>query len=71
MLLRQANEKKLRFMAQRNRFARGLTFGTKTKHKVIVVQNIINKPMMMKAALGWSLMTKDTAAPHTHIITTL
>lgn len=47
------------------------TLGTKTKHKVAVVQKIMNTEIMMKEASCLSERTKLMAAPMTHIITTL
>lgn len=51
--------------------AKFLTFGTNTKHNVIVVQEIINRLKMINAGFGLSFITKDMAAPDRHIITTL
>ena len=50
---------------------RKLTFGTKTRHNVIVVQNIINKLIMIKEGFGLSFITKEIAAPDRHMMTTL
>ena len=48
-----------------------ITFGTNTRQSVIVVQKIMKKPMITNDEVGWSLITTETAAPHTHMITTL
>ena len=32
---------------------------------------MMKNPMMTYDDVGWSLMTKDTAAPQTHMMTTL
>ena len=48
-----------------------LTFGIKTRHRVIVVQKMMKRQMMMNDELGRSLMMNDTAPPHTHMMTTL
>jgi hypothetical protein len=48
-----------------------LTFGRKTRHSVMEVQNIMKSPIMVKEALSWSCMTNETAAPAVHMITTL
>lgn len=47
------------------------TFGTKTKHKVAVLQNIINIANIINMASCLSANTKLIAAPVTHMITTL
>ena len=48
-----------------------LTFGTKTRQRVPVVQKMIKTAMMIKDAFWSSLSTKLMAAPSTHMITTL
>ena len=47
------------------------TFGTNTKHRVIVVQKRMNNEMSTKEALGCSLRTAEMATPSTHMIVTL
>lgn len=47
------------------------TFGTKTKHRVAVLQNIMNIANIMNMASCLSAKTKLIAAPVTHMITTL
>jgi hypothetical protein len=37
----------------------------------MVVQKMMKRLMRAKAGLGWSLMTKEMAAPHIHMITVL
>lgn len=64
---RQQNDRKrgMEFSFQKN------TFGTKTKHKVAVLQNIINIANIINMASCLSANTKLIAAPVTHMITTL
>ena len=48
-----------------------ITFGTKTRLRVPVLQKMMNAEMMMNEAVRSSLSTKLTAAPNTHMIVTL
>jgi len=48
-----------------------LTFGTKTRQRVIVVLKMMKRLMITKAGVGWSLIMNEMAAPQTKIITTL
>ena len=47
------------------------TFGTKTKHNVPVVQNIMKTEISRKLAFFCSLSTADIATPNTHMMVTL
>ena len=48
-----------------------VTFGTKTKQSVRVVQKIMNTEMMTKEAVCSSFKTKVTATPRIHMMATL
>ena len=48
-----------------------LTFGMKTRQRVMVVEKMMKSEMMRYAASGRSLMMKVTGTPDTHMITTL
>ena len=48
-----------------------LTFGTKTRQRVPVVQKMMKMEMSMKEAFCSSFRTKLTATPKTHMMATL
>ena len=48
-----------------------LTFGTKTRHKVPVVQKMMKIAIRTNDAFNSSLKTKLTATPKTHMTATL
>ena len=48
-----------------------VTFGTKTRQSVRVVQNMMNTEMMTKEAVCSSFSTKVTATPRMHMMATL
>lgn len=52
-------------------FTQKLTFGTKTRQSVMVLQKMITSATMQNWTLGWSLVRKDTAAPMMHMMPTL